>query len=735
MMCKPITPFCVLVFTMTWITGSFTQNCPQVQSCPTSIITICDESANDQVFWNAPSFTWHPGLQSADLPESAADLNLTVLDTCPGVLTIKYTLFLDLDGDNLAESAVPGNNQFPGGKMLFGNAFTPGYAGTDTMVFDNRVVPDSMKFRFVLQTERVGGIVYARLRWAFGASAVSYLSARLPEGRHHILWTVEKNGVAKQFCEYVFRVKDCLPPLLDCLSGWSTAMPPSDTLTLHVNDFVQFAVDNITPNALLQFSMRVAGTGMGFPVDFNGHPITQLSYTCANLGFQNVEIWVRDIAGNTTSCEAGVTLFDFEGNCVAVVEPFVCATTVFVNSDTIRQVTYDLETLSEPGLPPIELSVTPLPNGCVELPDFSQYPIVEVAVKPRKNDHQLNGVSTFDLVLINRHIIGLQLFNKTWKYIAADANNSGTLTTFDIIELRKLILGIYDSLPNCTAWKFVIADCSLDSLNPFNSSCPGSLVFNPAYMPESMNFLGIKSGDVNGNADPDSLTAPPEDREPATLLIPDHLFAAGEIIEVPIYLERPAEWIACQWAMQWDPEALHFENLLPGALPGVDENAVGQPQPGVLTFNWFDTESHWLLPGQPLCTLRLRALKPGPLRNLLQWRPAALRPEAYTVNGINIPLRIVFADAPSAVAENVVFAPQPNPTTGAAAFPFQCPAAETAILELYDDRGCLVFRTARTHEAGNGALELPADSGIPAGVYAWRIQVGQTTKTGRLVRL
>lgn len=129
------------------------------------------------------------------------------------MLNIKYALFLDLDGDNLPESVVTSDNTFPGGRMLFGNAFVPGYTGTDTIIFDQRLMPDSMKFRFALQTENTGGTIHARLRWNTDGNPVPYVSPRLPEGRHRIMWMVEKNGVAQQFCEYLFRVKDCLPSL------------------------------------------------------------------------------------------------------------------------------------------------------------------------------------------------------------------------------------------------------------------------------------------------------------------------------------------------------------------------------------------------------------------------------------------------------------------------------------------------------------------------------------------
>lgn len=731
MKCKPITPLSVLFFTAILTTGSFSQTCPKIQNCPTGIVSFCDESTNDQVFWNAPGFTWNAGLQNADLPESAAELSITVKDTCPGALKIKYTLFLDLDSDNLCESVVISENQFPGGKILFGNAFNPGYTGTDTIVFDDRMLPDSMKFRFALETEQNGSLVKAHLRWTTSQNNTNYLTARLPEGRHIILWTVEKNGVSQQ-CEYLFRVKDCLEPLLECLSGWTANIPANDTLSLQAADFVQFSTDNITPYNLLQFSLRRSGTGNGFPLNAQGQPVTSLPFTCADLGFQSVELWVRDLTGNATFCEAGVNLFDFEGNCVEKADPIVCATAAFVNQDTIRHIDYIMETLSEPGLPPIHLSYTRLPGGCIELPDFSQYPIAEVAVKPRKNDDPLNGVSTFDLVLINRHIIGLQVFNKTWKYLAADANNSGTLTTFDIIELRKLILGIYDTLPNSTSWKFNIMGCALDSINPFNSACPSSLVFNPEYMPEEMNFLGIKTGDVNGNASPDSLTAPPENREPAELLLPDRQFAAGETIDLPVFLSEPAEWIGCQWALQWDPDFLSVEALFPGALPGVDENTQAQPRPGVLTFSWFAAEPQWLLPGQALCTLRVRALQAGYLREMLREAATGPRPEAYQDGGTLVPLHFGFAGTSPGLAADEAFPPQPNPTNGAAVFPFHLAAAGTVILEVYDAEGRVMYALEQTPEAGNGALTLPE---IPPGVYAWRLKVGKATKTGRLVRL
>ena len=49
-------------------------------------------------------------------------------------------------------------------------------------------------------------------------------------------------------------------------------------------------------------------------------------------------------------------------------------------------------------------------------------------LEPKRNDNPWNGVSTFDLVMMSRHILGLESLDSPYKMIAADVNNSGTIT-------------------------------------------------------------------------------------------------------------------------------------------------------------------------------------------------------------------------------------------------------------------------------------------------------------------
>ena len=60
-------------------------------------------------------------------------------------------------------------------------------------------------------------------------------------------------------------------------------------------------------------------------------------------------------------------------------------------------------------------------------------------VLPERNDDYKNGVSTFDLVLIQKHILGIEKLNSPYKVIASDINNDERVTAIDLVELRKLI--------------------------------------------------------------------------------------------------------------------------------------------------------------------------------------------------------------------------------------------------------------------------------------------------------
>jgi len=132
---------------------------------------------------------------------------------------------------------------------------------------------------------------------------------------------------------------------------------------------------------------------------------------------------------------------------------------------------------------------------------------------PYRNDNPLNGVTTYDLVLISKHILDIEPFDSPLKMIAADANNSVRITTIDIVKLRKLILGIDTAFSNNTSWRFVPANHQfVNPLNPFETAFPETLAVQVLTDPlANLDFTGIKIGDVNNTAIP-NLTVSADER-------------------------------------------------------------------------------------------------------------------------------------------------------------------------------------------------------------------------------
>lgn len=118
-------------------------------------------------------------------------------------------------------------------------------------------------------------------------------------------------------------------------------------------------------------------------------------------------------------------------------------------------------------------------------------------ITPYYNEDHLNGVSTLDIIHIQRHILGVEYIRTPEKMIAADINNSQSITAIDIIELRKLILGIRDDFADNTSWRFSSTEQQLSMDYAWN--IVEDLTTKLDERQENINFYGIKIGDVNGD--------------------------------------------------------------------------------------------------------------------------------------------------------------------------------------------------------------------------------------------
>ncbi len=108
-----------------------------------------------------------------------------------------------------------------------------------------------------------------------------------------------------------------------------------------------------------------------------------------------------------------------------------------------------------------------------EMPESGTTPM---KIYPSRNWDWLNGVTTFDLVKINSHILGIEPLVTYNRLIAADANLSGLVTTADLVAVKNLILGNTTNIvanPAIESWQFI----DEYPLTTLNSS--GELIFTP----------------------------------------------------------------------------------------------------------------------------------------------------------------------------------------------------------------------------------------------------------------
>ncbi len=122
-----------------------------------------------------------------------------------------------------------------------------------------------------------------------------------------------------------------------------------------------------------------------------------------------------------------------------------------------------------------------------------------------KDVNPTNGVSTLDLILISKHILGVDTLASPEQRLAADANRSGSISLLDQIRLRKLILGIDTELGDQPSWIFIRAGYDFDNpVEPFSEvyqGQAGEVVIVPGVL-NSPQWTGVKIGDINGDADP-----------------------------------------------------------------------------------------------------------------------------------------------------------------------------------------------------------------------------------------
>ena len=689
---------------------------------------------NDSQFWNE-MYWWDNGIGTHDLCEEPTELCITGTDACSGSnINIEYLLFLDLDGDGVMETVVNSVSTGIAGlgwnNVLFNNLNTPNFGGGTPRSFDERPVPSNQKYGFAIQETVSGNDKTACVRWNTQQQQNTFVAPQLPHGTHKIKWFLTDGCGNNKEYEYTFTVKDCKAPTVVCLNGLSVNIMPTGMIQLWASDFLQYTQDNCTPDNQLKIGIRKCGTGTGFPIDpVTGLPITNVTFTCAELGTQCVELWSIDKAGNADYCETYVIVQDNLGNCTP--------------GGSKINVAGALKTEMTEGVEEASVNI----NGTANfLPPFTYFDLSDAAgvyqvlnnvpvastfvIAPEKDDNPLNGVTTYDLVLISKHILGIEPLNSPYKMIAADANKSGSITTFDIVELRKLILGIYNELPNNTSWRFVDKSFSFPNANnPFQTAFPETVSVADAMLNQTgKDFAGVKIGDVNGTAVANA-TMQAEERTAGTALfdVQDRSVKAGEEFDVTFKSAQALKGFQFTASLNGLKaiSTVNAENVTEGNFNMNVANAMAVSIDGAQEF-----------------TVHFRAEKAGKLSEMLGVSGSITRAEAYGECGIGnaecgvtrLGVAFRFDGKTIAGVGFELYQNQPNPFVSKTFIGFFLPEAAEATLSVYDETGRVVYQQKGQFAKGENNISLDRALINTTGVLYYKLETATDSATKKMIQ-
>lgn len=548
---------------------------------------------------------------------------------------------------------------------------------------------------------------------------------------HRILWSVEDGCGNWSHCEYLFRLEDCKQPSPVCINGLSTVvMPIGCELTLWAKDFNASSFDDCTPSENLLYSF--SGDSYEPSKTFNATNIPAFGVEIAIL------IWAADggtdddcngliswSERNKDFCTTTIVFTDNSGNCDHSGSVVYEGEILTYHQDAVEAVNVSLINNNE-----TIYSMNTVDNGkyILVIPDE---PGQRYTIQPKRLDQARNGVSTLDLVRIQKHLLGKELFDSPYQYIAADANNSEQVSAIDLIEIRKLILGIYTEFPANESWRFM--DKNFHMANP-QHPWPFDDFINLQYdglSVSGLDFIGIKVGDVNNSVQANALQILPRDgrRVMNVALDAPEVVEIGQVVNVKLTI--PEQIAGFQWTLE--TTGLKFAGINSEDMD-INEQNVGVLEGGIITMSWNESDLTGDSGQEPRSlNLQFVVKQSGKFGDMIRLTNKVTTAEAYTFSD-----EILDVQLQSGAAHNVDFAlyqNEPNPWNSSTMIRFDLPEEGDVKLTLVDMTGKTIKVIEGYYKAGRQSIEL-LKKDVPAnGILYYRLDSGNYSATKKMLRL
>ena len=541
-----------------------------------------------------------------------------------------------------------------------------------------------------------------------------------PHGLHTITFTAEDNCGNTASCTMEIEVVDGLAPTVTCLNGVTANIGTGGVVNINPAMVLGNAFDNCTnSNDLI--------------ID-----VIPSTFTCNETGIQNITVTATDQDGNVGNCMTTITINDPNNLC---------------NGGTV---TIGGKVSQENGVEmiDIEMNISGGQTGMIQTDQNGDYDFVNLAsganytVTPERDNFHANGVTTFDLVVIQQHILGIAPLSSPYKMIAADANNSGSITTFDIIQIRQIILGILVNYPANNSWRFVESSFVFPNpSNPWQTAFPEQTTFNNQMVDEmDTDFVAVKIGDINNSAGANSLTGESMARSANELIhwsVENQSFSEGEDLEVLFKSDDALDdLMSMQCAMQFENESLELIGVSDYHLENLDAHNFGfkQSSKGLIKFSWDQAQGMNVASGEALFSIKFKALRDGELTDVLSINDEVMANEVYDLYFIESSLALNFTvqmndeeievveeqmeEMGPEISENFVGQNYPNPVRFETRIPLQLKEDALVELNIYDAQGKLLNKKSLAVSQGEQEILLTKeDIKLENGIAIYTIKI------------
>jgi len=527
-----------------------------------------------------------------------------------------------------------------------------------------------------------------------------------------IFWVEDKCGNITRD-SFSFEIETTKPPVAVCVQG----------LAIPLVNMGGVAMASVPPSFFDNKSYHPCE--YDFELSFSPtSDVSQVDFTCDDIGIQEITIWFTDEKGNQSSCNTYVEVQDIDGICPPGINPTMVGVSGRIAKDDGKKIESVSVTMEGAGSTPVltdengVFTFTPMPAGGA------------YAIAPSRDGDDLNGVSTLDIIMIQRHILGIEKISSPYRLIAADANSSGSVTAADLTDLRKLVLGVYNELPKNSSWRFVDAAYKFpDPSNPWNGTFPEKYPIANLNANIDLAFTGIKIGDINGSAVAGSANVEQVERRTAfSLAVNDRFVDAGEKIVIPVFAGAKSFVHGLQMRL-----ALSGLEIT-GATGGLMNLTMGDHtfvRNEFLTLSTHQTQPVLAETNDVLFELTLTATRSGMLRDLLSIS-SDYSNQVYDEVLETMDVKLVWRHAGKELTMQKV---TPNPWSTVASLTFDLPAEGYVSFKIRDFAGRSVANMVDFYSQGLNTMQVTRNEIPNPGVYIYEIRFGNEVLTGKMIVL